>query len=493
MLLRKNSNGKINYSGGKIVSKKKAKNMEEIAQDIALPILEELGFELVDVEYKKEGAHWFLRMYIDKPGGITIDDCQEASDRINTALDKNVSVTYDFLEISSPGLDRPLKKDKEFVRYKGRKVDVNHRAPRKMNGEFLGALEQIAKEKGIDEEILINAIEAALLSAYKKNFGTTQNVKINVDRETGTVKVYALKTVVEDVKDETQEILLEDARKIDFKYQLGDMVEIEITPRNFGRIAAQNAKQVVIQRIREAERVITYEKFIEKENEIIPCMVQRVERRNVYVDLDEAEGIMPPNEQISTEDYKVNDRLIVYITEVKMTNKGPQILVSRTHPNLVKRLFEREVPEIVRGEVIIKNIAREAGSRTKVAVYADHPSIDPVGACVGQHGIRVQHIVDELNGEKIDVIRWSDDPREFIGSALSPAKIVDVFIDEAEKSARVIVPDNQLSLAIGKEGQNARLAAKLTGWKIDIKSISQMEEIEGVENGSLAANEENFE
>ncbi|NLN41301.1 MAG: transcription termination/antitermination protein NusA [Clostridiales bacterium] len=362
-----------------------------------------------------------------------------------------------------------------------------------MNGEFLGALEQIAREKGIDKEILINAIEAALLSAYKKNFGTTQNVKINVDRKTGSVKVYALKTVVEDIKDETQEILLEDARKIDFKYQLGDVVEIEVTPKNFGRIAAQNAKQVVIQRIREAERVITYEKFIERENEIMPCMVQRVERRNVYVDLDEAEGIMPPNEQVSTEAYKVNDRLIVYITEVKMTNKGPQILVSRTHPNLVKRLFEREVPEIVRGEVIIKNIAREAGSRTKVAVYADHPSIDPVGACVGQHGIRVQHIVDELNSEKIDVIRWSDDPREFIGSALSPAKIIDVFINETEKSARVIVPDNQLSLAIGKEGQNARLAAKLTGWKIDIKSISQMEEIEGVENGSLEYNKENFE
>ena len=358
-----------------------------------------------------------------------------------------------------------------------------------MNGEFLGALEQIASEKGIDKEILVNAIEAALLSAYKKNFGTSQNVKVNIDRGTGTVKVFALKTIVEEVKDETQEILLEDARRIDLKYQLGDVVEIEVTPRNFGRIAAQNAKQVVVQRIREAERVITYEKFIEKENEIMPCMVQRVERKNVYVDLDQAEGSMPPNEQIQSEEYKVNDRLIVYIAEVKMTNKGPQILVSRTHPNLVKRLFEREVPEIVRGEVIIKNIAREAGSRTKIAVHANHPSIDPVGACVGQHGIRVQHIVNELNGEKIDVIKWSDDPREFIGSALSPAKIVNVMVNEDEKSARVIVPDNQLSLAIGKEGQNARLAAKLTGWKIDIKSISQMEKLENEENSSIEYNE----
>lgn len=358
-----------------------------------------------------------------------------------------------------------------------------------MNGEFLGALEQIASEKGIDKEILVNAIEAALLSAYKKNFGTSQNVKVNIDRGTGTVKVFALKTIVEEVKDETQEILLEDARRIDLKYQLGDVVEIEVTPRNFGRIAAQNAKQVVVQRIREAERVITYEKFIEKENEIMPCMVQRVERKNVYVDLDQAEGLMPPYEQIQSEEYKVNDRLIVYIAEVKMTNKGPQILVSRTHPNLVKRLFEREVPEIVRGEVIIKNIAREAGSRTKIAVHANHPSIDPVGACVGQHGIRVQHIVNELNGEKIDVIKWSDDPREFIGSALSPAKIVNVMVNEDEKSARVIVPDNQLSLAIGKEGQNARLAAKLTGWKIDIKSISQMEKLENEENSSIEYNE----
>lgn len=215
------------------------------------------------------------------------------------------------------------------------------------------------------------------------------------------------------------------------------------------------------------------------------CVVQRAERRNVFVDIDGAEGTMPPNEQISNESYRVNDRLMVYITEVKMTNKGPQITVSRTHPSLVKRLFEREVPEIIRGEVIIKDIAREAGSRTKIAVFTHHPSIDPIGACVGQHGIRVQHIVDELRGEKIDIIKWSDDPREYIGSALSPARIVNVQIHEVEKSARVIVPDNQLSLAIGKEGQNVRLAAKLTGWKIDIRSISQMESIDSTQEGNL--------
>ncbi len=354
-----------------------------------------------------------------------------------------------------------------------------------MNGEFLGALDQIASEKGIDKETLINAIEAALQSAYKKNFGTSQNVKVNVDRYTGVVKVYALKTVVEEVQDEAQEILLEDARRKDPKYNIGDVVEIEVTPRNFGRIAAQNAKQVVVQRIREAERVLIYEKFIEKEKEIINCIVQRVERKNVFVDLDQAEGMMPPNEQIQSENYKVNDRLVVYITEVKMTNKGPQITVSRSHQDLVKRLFEREVPEIIRGEVIIKNIAREAGSRTKIAVHAHNPTIDPVGACVGQHGIRVQHVVDELNGEKIDIIKWSDDPKEFIGSALSPAKIINVQINEVEKSARVIVPDNQLSLAIGKEGQNARLAAKLTGWKIDIKSISQMDAMNSAEEDNV--------
>jgi len=345
-----------------------------------------------------------------------------------------------------------------------------------MNGEFLSAIEQIGKEKGIDKEVLIEAIEAALVSAYKKNFGTAQNVKINIDRVTGAVKVYALKSVVEEVSDDFLEISFEEAQKIDPRYKIGDIAEIEVTPKNFGRIAAQNAKQVVIQRIREAERVLIYEKFIEKENEIINGIVQRVERKNVYIDLDQVEAIMPPNEQVPKEEYHVNDRIKVYITEVKKTTKGPQIMVSRTHPGLVKRLFEMQVPEIVSGEVLIKNIAREAGSRTKISVYSPNPNIDPVGACVGQHGIRVQKIVEELKGEKIDIIKWDSDPREYIASALSPAKIINVQIDnENAKSAKVVVPDNQLSLAIGKEGQNARLAAKLTGWKIDIKSQSQVE------------------
>jgi len=343
-----------------------------------------------------------------------------------------------------------------------------------MNGEFLSALEQIGKEKGIDKDILIEAIEAALVSAYKKNFGTSQNVKVNIDRNTGAVKVYALKNVVEEVTNDFLQISLEDARKINPRYEINDTVEIEVTPKNFGRIAAQNAKQVVIQRIREAERVLIYEKFVEKENEIVSGIVQRVEKKNVYIDLDQVEAIMPPHEQVPQEEYNVNDRLKLYITEVKKTTKGPQITVSRTHPGLVKRLFEMQVPEIIRGEVLIKNIAREAGSRTKIAVYSHDPNIDPVGACVGQHGMRVQKIVEELRGEKIDIIRWDNDPVQYIASALSPAKIVNVRIeDESTKSAKVIVPDNQLSLAIGKEGQNARLAAKLTGWKIDIKSESQ--------------------
>ncbi|MGI5851678.1 MAG: transcription termination factor NusA, partial [Caldicoprobacterales bacterium] len=251
-----------------------------------------------------------------------------------------------------------------------------------MNGEFLGALDQIASEKGIDKEVLVDAIEAALLSAYKKNFGTSQNVQVNIDKSTGVVKVYAMKTIVEEVEDKSQQIYLEDAQRIDPVYELGDVVKIEVTPKNFGRIAAQNAKQVVVQRIREAERALIYQKFVEKEDEIMTCVIQRAERRNIFVDIDGAEATMPPNEQVINENYQVNDRLIVYITEVKMTNKGPQIIVSRTHPNLVKRLFEREVPEIIRGEVIIKDIAREAGSRTKMAVFTHHPSIDPIGACV---------------------------------------------------------------------------------------------------------------
>jgi N utilization substance protein A len=359
-----------------------------------------------------------------------------------------------------------------------------------MNGEFLEAIEQIGREKGIEREVLLEAIDAALVSAYKKNFGTAQNVKVNVDRETGVVKVFALKNVVDEVEDDFLEISLEDARMISSRYNVGDVVEIEVTPKDFGRIAAQNAKQVVVQRIREAERGLIYEKYIEKENEIVTGIVQRVEKKNVFIDLDKTEGIMLSSEQMPGEEYHVNDRIKVYVTEVKKTTKGPQIMVSRTHPGLVKRLFEMEVPEIMQGEVIIKNIAREAGFRTKISVSSTNDTLDPVGSCVGQKGIRVQQVVEELKGEKVDIIKWSNDPQEYIASSLSPAKVISVHVNESDKSARVIVPDNQLSLAIGKEGQNARLAAKLTGWKIDIKSQSQINaapniSMEGEQEGIL--------
>lgn len=344
-----------------------------------------------------------------------------------------------------------------------------------MIGDLMEAIEQICKEKGINKEILLEAIEVALVSAYKKNFGAAPNVKVTIDRASGNVKVYALKKVVERTADPLMEIDLESARKLNPGYALDDIVDLEVTPKNFGRIAAQNAKQVVVQRIREAERGLIYDRFLEKENEIVTGVVQRIEKKNIYIDLERTEAILPASEQVPGEDCRVNDRIKVYITEVKKTTKGPQVLVSRTHPGLVKRLFELEVPEIARGEVIIKNISREAGSRTKISVYADDREIDPVGSCVGPKGTRVQHVVDELRGEKIDIIRWSSNPHEYIASALSPAKVLQVQAASAEKAARVVVPDNQLSLAIGKEGQNARLAAKLTGWKIDIKSASQLQ------------------
>lgn len=346
-----------------------------------------------------------------------------------------------------------------------------------MNGEFIEAIGQIAKEKGIQKDVLLEALESALVSAYKKNFGSAQNVKISINRETGDVHVYAQKEVMEDVYDNLLEISLEDAKKIDRNYKLGDIVDIEVTPKTFGRIAAQTAKQVVVQKIREAERGIIYEEFASKENDLVIGTVQRKDKQNVYIDLGKTEAVLGGNEQMPGEEYNFQDRLKLYIVEVKKTNKGPQIIVSRTHPGLVKRLFEQEVPEIYEGIVEIKGIAREAGSRTKIAVHSKDENVDPTGACIGPRGARVQTIVDELKGEKIDVIKWSKDPEELIASALSPAKVLSVKVNEKEKSAKVVVMDYQLSLAIGKEGQNARLAAKLTGWKIDIKSQSQASDI----------------
>lgn len=342
-----------------------------------------------------------------------------------------------------------------------------------MNAEFMQAFEQLGKEKGISTEVLFDAIEAALISAYKRNFASAQNVRVSLDRSTGDIHVFARKTVVEAVKDPRMEISLEEAKKSDVRYELDDVVELEVTPKNFGRIAAQTAKQVVVQRIREAERGIIFEEFSNRESDIVTGIVQRIEQKNVLIDLGKAEAILAPSEQMTGELYKPGDRIKTYITEVRKTTKGPQILVSRTHPGLLKRLFELEVPEIHDGVVEIKSVAREPGLRSKIAVYSRDENVDPVGACVGHKGMRVQTIVNELRGEKIDIVKWNPDPAKYIASALSPAKVVLVDANETEKISKVVVPDYQLSLAIGKEGQNARLAAKLTGWKIDIKSESQ--------------------
>ncbi len=343
-----------------------------------------------------------------------------------------------------------------------------------MSAELLHALDQLEKERGIDKEILIEAIEQALISAYKRNFGSAQNVEVNIDRTSGEIRVYALKTIVEEVVDNATEMSLEQAKRFGADFEIGDIVEVEVTPRKFGRIAAQTAKQVVMQRIREAERGIIYDEFSNREEDIVNGVISRFDRKNIVIDLGRVEAILPPSEQTPGEKYNVHDRIKVYVINVKKTNKSPQIYVSRTHPGLVKRLLELEVPEIADGTVEIKTIAREAGSRTKIAIYSRNEDVDPVGACVGQRGSRIRAIVDELRGEMIDVIKWSNKAEEYIAASLSPAKVLQVDLDEENKVARVVVPDFQLSLAIGKEGQNARLAAKLTGWKIDIKSESQL-------------------
>jgi N utilization substance protein A len=348
-----------------------------------------------------------------------------------------------------------------------------------MNGDFIEALEAIEREKGVTKDVLIEAIEAALISGYKRNFNSAQNVRVDVNRHSGMVRVFARKNVVEEVLDPRLEISQEAAQEIDPNFRLDDIVEIEVTPRDFGRIAAQTAKQVVTQRIREAERGLIYSEFIEREDDIVTGVVQRMDARNYYIDLGKAEAVMPITEKMPTEEFKSQDRVKAYIIKVEKTTKGPQIVVSRTHPGLLKRLFELEVPEIYDGVVEIKSVAREAGDRSKIAVHSINADVDPVGACVGPKGMRVQTIVTELKGEKIDIVRWSEDPAEYVANALSPAKVLHVEVNVAEKVTRVIVPDYQLSLAIGKRGQNARLAAKLTGWKIDIKSESQADQ-EGI-------------
>lgn len=339
-----------------------------------------------------------------------------------------------------------------------------------MNKELLEALTALCNEKGISPDVIIDALNAALVAAYKKNFDSAQNVEVSIDREKGNVKVMAQKTVVEAVDNELEEICLDDAKEISGSYQLGDIVNIEVTPKNFGRIAAMTAKQVVTQRIREAERGIIYSEYIEKTNDIVSGTVSRTERGNVFVDIGKIEAMLPANEQVPGEIYEIHRPIRCYVSEVKDGTKGTQIILSRTHPGLVKKLFETEVPEIQEGIVEIKSIAREAGSRTKIAVYSNDPDIDPQGACIGPKGMRVQNIGDELRNEKIDIVKWSENPAEFIASSLSPSEVVSTVINEEEKSAEVKVPENQLSLAIGKAGQNVRLAAKLTGWKIDISA-----------------------
>lgn len=344
-----------------------------------------------------------------------------------------------------------------------------------MNKEFFEALEALSIEKGINKNYLLDAIENALVIAYKRNFNSSENVKIVIDEETSEIRVFSIKEVVEEVFDPVIEISLPDAKKINKKAKIGEYVEIEIIPKDFGRISAQTAKQVIAQKIREAEREIVFSEYADRQGEIVSGIVQKVDKNLVIVDLGRIEGIMTPNEQMPNETYEVNDRIKAYVVEVQKSSKGiPQMLISRTHPGFVKRMLELEIPEIYEGLIEIKNIVREAGSRTKIAVYSKDPNIDPVGSCVGQRGTRIQGILNELKDEKIDVIEWSEDPVQFIASALSPATVLAVDIDEENKASKVVVPDGQLSLAIGKDGQNARLSAKLTGWKIDIKSETQI-------------------
>jgi transcription termination/antitermination protein NusA len=346
-----------------------------------------------------------------------------------------------------------------------------------MSSDLLDALTALEEQKGISRDVLIEAIEAALVTAYKRNFNQAQNVRVDLNLETGSMVVYSRKDVVEEVEDDRLQISLEEALSINPNYEVGDIVEQEVTPRNFGRIAAQTAKQVVTQRVREAERGLIYEEYVDREDDIVTGTIERQDARNIYVSIGKVDAALPVNEQMQGEEYRPQSKVRVYITKVERTTRGPQVIVSRTHPGLLRRLFELEVPEIFEGIVEIKSIAREAGDRSKISVHAHNPEVDAVGACVGAKGARVQTIVNELNGEKIDIVEWSEDPIVFVANALSPSKVLDVQVNEEEKSTTVVVPDYQLSLAIGKRGQNARLAAKLTGWKIDIKSETDAREL----------------
>ena len=346
------------------------------------------------------------------------------------------------------------------------------------NKELILALEELEKEKGMNKDYLLDAIETALVTAYKRNFDSLENVKVVMDRQTGATHVYSVKEVVEEPENQETQVSLKEAQKINPDLKEGDTLETEIVPRNFGRIAAQTAKQVIIQKLREAEREIVYNEFNERKGEIVSGIVQKADKNIVVMDLGKLEGVMPSKEQIPTETYKVNDKIKAYVLKVEKGQKGaPQVIVSRSHPDFVRKLLEFEIPEIYEGVIEIKSVSRDPGYRSKVAVYSPDPNIDPVGSCVGQKGVRIQNVINELNGEKIDVIEWNEDPSIYIAASLLPAQILAVDIKEDGKFAQVIVPDNQLSLAIGKSGQNARLAARLTNWKIDIKSESQFREM----------------
>ena len=352
------------------------------------------------------------------------------------------------------------------------------KAPAIDNKELILALEELEKEKGMDKEYLLEAIETALVTAYKRNFDSLENVKVEMDRQTGATHLYAIKKVVEKVEDPETEIEIKEAQKINPDYNVDDEINIEIVPRDFGRIAAQTAKQVIIQKLREAEREIVYNEFEERKGEIVSGLIQKADGNIVVMDLGKLEGVMPKKEQIPTETYRVNDKIKGYIVKVEKGQKGaPQVMVSRSHPDFVRKLLEFEIPEIYEGVIEIKSVSRDPGYRSKVAVYSPDPNIDPVGSCVGQKGVRIQNVINELNGEKIDVIEWNEDPSIYIAASLLPAQILAVDIKPENKFAQVIVPDDQLSLAIGKSGQNARLAARLTDWKIDIKSETQFREL----------------
>ena len=346
------------------------------------------------------------------------------------------------------------------------------------NKELIMALDELEKERGISKDYLLESLEVALVAAYKKNFDSAENVKVEIDSQTGEIHVYAQKEVVETVENSQLQISLEDAKKIEKKAKIGDIINIETKPKDFGRIAAGAAKQHVIQKVREAERNMIFDEYNDRKGEIVTGIIQKADKGTVVLDLGKLEGIMPLKEQIPTEHYHVNDKIKAYVLSVEKGLKGaPQVLVTRSHPNVIKKLFELEIPEIYEGLIEVKAVSRDPGYRSKVAVYSKNPDIDPVGSCVGAKGIRIQNIINEMNGEKIDVIEWSEDPATFICAALLPAHVMAVDIKEDEKFAQVIVPDEELSLAIGKGGQNARLAVKLTNWKIDIKSETQFREL----------------